>query len=241
MTTYLPESLEVADELLLLEADGNLSQMPIGEVDDNSRAIVEALLREANHDVDKEDAPLPAWDSDMETNSEQESRALTSPQPTTTQPERTEETLDPNSRQKGDSKLYWLWIDLVGRRRLACWLVVVMAMCFAEGFPTVYIKWRIELSPSNKIWFIGYALLASTAGLLGGPCVILIMVKLSPRASIGLHGLLTDVVMRCTLGFLGATDTGSILNRYSVDMDLIAKHIPAGVYNNLYIGTTTLF
>ncbi|KAJ4158434.1 uncharacterized protein LMH87_008960 [Akanthomyces muscarius] len=241
MTTYLPESLEIADELLLLEADGNLSQMPIGEVDDNSRAIAEALLREANRDVDKKDAPLPAWDSDMETNSEQESRALTSPQPTTTQPERTEETLDPNSRQKGDSKLYWLWIDLVGRRRLACWLVVVMAMCFAEGFPTVYIKWWIELSPSNKIWFIGYALLASTAGLLGGPCVILIMVKLSPRASIGLHGLLTDVVMRCTLGFLGATDTGSILNRYSVDMDLIAKHIPAGVYNNLYIGTTTLF
>lgn len=241
MTNYVPESLESADELLLLKDDGALSQMPISQVDDNSMAFVKALIESANSGTDEEDPQSPQWDSDLETSSDSEGHPpAPPPQTSTAQPQQSYGTRTPVSRQKGDTRLYWLWIDKVGRRGLMWWFAIVLVMCLAEGFPTVYMKWWIELSPANKIWFVGYALLASTAGLLGGPCVLIMMVKLSPRACIELHGLLTNVVMRCTLGFLGATDTGTILSRYSIDMDLVAKHVPAGIYNNLYYGITTL-
>ncbi|KAJ3490638.1 hypothetical protein NLG97_g5745 [Lecanicillium saksenae] len=241
MTNYLPESLQVADYILLLGDDGDLSHMPVDEVDSVSMACIKGLLESASRDMNEEDPPAPELDSDLESSSDPDSAPqVTTSQPPATQQRSVEQTRTGGSRQKGDSKLYWLWIDQIGRRCLTWWLGIVLVMCFAEGFPTVYVRWWIQLSPANKIWFIGYAVLASTAGLLGGPCVFIMMVKLSPRASIGLHGLLTDVVVRSTLGLLGATDSGSILNRYSVDMDLIARHIPAGVYNNLYVGTTTL-
>ncbi|TQV90054.1 ABC transporter [Cordyceps javanica] len=243
LTNYVPESLQIADELLHLKENGVLSQMPITQIDGDSMAFVEALLASANRAPrEEEEGPRsPQWDSDFESDSELEGQSPSyAPQATAAQLQPDETTRNPGSRQKGNKNIYWLWMNQVGRQRLAWWFVIVLVMCLAEGFPTIYMKWWIELSPANKIWFIGYALLSLTAGLLGGPCVFLMMIKLSPRASIELHGMLTGIVMRCTIGFLGATDSGSILNRYSVDMDLIAKQIPAGVYNNLYLGITTL-
>ncbi|XWX01485.1 hypothetical protein V2A60_009513 [Cordyceps javanica] len=243
LTNYVPESLQIADELLLLKEDGVLSQMPITQIDGDSMAFVEALLASANRAPrEEEEGPRsPQWDSDFESDSELEGQSPSyAPQATAAQLRPDETTRNPESRQKGNKNIYWLWMNQVGRQRLAWWFVIVLVMCLAEGFPTIYMKWWIELSPANNIWFIGYALLSLTAGLLGGPCVFLMMIKLSPRASIELHGMLTGIVMQCTIGFLGATDSGSILNRYSVDMDLIAKQIPAGLYNNLYLGITTL-
>lgn len=246
MASYLPECLDVADDVIFLDGNGSISHRPIDAVDNSFIDLIMAMLYEENLIApdERDEIGLHAEsESDSETESEINSQyagAATSFQSSNTAQQHASITRVPEGRQKGDSKLYSLWINQVGRRRLLPWLALVLVMCVSEGFPTIYMKWWIDAAPTSRVFFVGYALLAATAGLLGGPCVFIMMVRLSPRACIGLHGCLSDVVMRSTLGFLGDTDSGSILNRYSVDMDLIAKHIPAGVYNNLYFGITTL-
>lgn len=251
MASYLPECLDVADDVVFLDGNGSVSHRPIDEADNSFTDLIMTMLYEENQVApDERDDIGPHAESETDSETESEinnppaipqyaSAAMSSQSPNTAQ-QHAGIARVPEGRQKGDSKLYSLWINQVGWRRLLPWLALVLVMCVSEGFPTIYMKWWIDAAPTSRVFFTGYALLAATAGLLGGPCVFIMMVKLSPRACIGLHGRLSDAVMRSTLGFLGATDSGSILNRYSVDMDLIAKHIPAGVYNNLYFGITTL-
>lgn len=252
MTSYLPECMTVADNILYLTEDGELIQRASQYMDaDLESEILNMLYQE--HNIEVIDAPAQPRRRQQQPESESESEEFSSDQDmfqTTplhanpTAPRQTSPLQDPSrynlGRRTGDSRLYWLWIDQIGRCLLLGWFVIVLIMCIAEGFPTIYMRWWIEKRPANKVYFVGYALLAATAGLMGGPCVVIMMLKLAPRASIGLHGKLTDVVVRATLGYLGSNEAANLLNRYSVDMDLIAKHIPVGVYNNLYFGITTM-
>ncbi len=145
------------------------------------------------------------------------------------------------TRPRPKPHLYRLCIDVIGRRRLRDWLLLMLIMSLAESFPAIYMRWWIETSPAEKIHIFGYAFLSAIAGLLGGPCLGIMWLKLSPRASAGLYNTLTEVVVHSTLGFLSANSSGSVLNRYSVDMGLITRHVSSGVYNNIYLIITTLF
>lgn len=257
MTGYLPECMGIADQVLFLDEHGRMTCKSSESLDKDFMATIVDMLYEEKHIKIEDDAPESEAESQAESRSDSATESgpnnnapashRDSPEASTepTSPPRVEakaskEEHGPVGRQKGDAKLYWLWIDEIGRRKLSFWLSVVMTMCIAEGFPTIYMKWWVEHQPANRLYFVGYASLAAIGGLLGGPCVWLLMVKFGPSASIGLHNKLNNIVFRATIGYLGMTDSGNILNRYGIDMDLVSRHIPIGVYNNLYVGVTTL-
>ncbi|KAJ2977796.1 hypothetical protein NQ176_g4174 [Zarea fungicola] len=133
-----------------------------------------------------------------------------------------------------------MWLDAIGRMSMVVWLVLMVLMAFAETVPPIFVKIWIEEAPADRRWLLGYALLSLSSGVLAAFCLFFMFIILSPRASTSLHGKLTDTVTQSTLGFLSTTDTGSILNRYGVDMELLARRVPAGVYGFLYCAFTTL-
>lgn len=233
MTGYLTEFMDVADTALLFDANCKITQKSGNQLNDRGlRAVLHLMYKKG----------LQADPNSDDSESESETEGPPRPPLPTVSAQQMRGTIKRSaSRSTVNFNLYMFWIDRIGRRELLQWLALVLIMCTAEGCPTIYMQWWIKTWAAEKIYLIGYAFLAATAGLLGGPCVFLIMIHLSPKASIGIHDVLNDVVVRSTLGFISAHASGSLLNRYSVDMDLVAKHVSAGVYNILYMGITTLF
>lgn len=228
MTSYLPECIEVSDEILFLNESGKLIHQSADNLDGEFKAQVVNMLYEEHRIDPKDETDRAQADCESEKESDAESQKELA-QASALQKQFDEMDKSPAARQKGDSKLYWLWIDQIGRWQLLLWLIPVLLMCVTESFPPIFMKLWITIAPTSRVWFAGYMVLGAFSGLIAGPCVVLMHVAMAPRASVGLHKTLTDTVMTATLGFLRSTDAGSILNRYSLDMDLIAKQIPSGV------------
>lgn len=229
MATYLPESVDLMQNLVLIDDHGIISYEP--RLLPNGRPTINALYLRVSL--------LP--DQDKHTRKEMPvQRPLVVRSERSQTPGHLQSNDAIQDRRKGDLGLYKLWFDAIGRRLSSIWAFLVVLMGTNEIFSLIYVRIWIAVAPENQRFIIGYALIALLAGFLSSVCIFLNHVQLSPRASIGLHQQLTTTVMQSTLGFLGTTDYGSILNRYSQDMEQITKHIPQAIYATIYCGTTSL-
>ncbi|KAJ3492552.1 hypothetical protein NLG97_g5313 [Lecanicillium saksenae] len=226
LSSYLPECLYIADSLVLLDGNGRASYeacKPAGPV----RLQVEELLRSG---------PAGHQNASASEDGKETHEKARRPAPTPNDGiQRAKE-----ARQRGDAKLYLLWIDSIGRIILSLWMLLILVMSIAETFPPIYMRLWIELFPSNRLYLIGYALISASVGVLAAACLLWLFLSLAPRASNNLHKHLTDAVTRATLGFLSTTDSGSLLNRYSQDMELLSKRLPSAAYATFYCLFTTL-
>ncbi|KAJ6785660.1 hypothetical protein PWT90_06005 [Aphanocladium album] len=226
LSSYLPECLDIADSILLLDGNGHVSYescSQAGEV----RMQVEELLRGGF---------LGHQEPGGKEGNKQTAEKASCPSATPNEAvKRVQE-----SRHRGDSKLYLLWIDAVGRLALSLWMLLVLLMSIGEAFSPIYIRLWTELFPADRFYLIGYALVSASSAFFGAICLLWLFLSLAPRASNGLHGQLTSSVTRATLGFLSTTDAGSILNRYSQDMELLSKSLPSAAYATFYCLFTTI-
>ena len=142
--------------------------------------------------------------------------------------------VDEEIPQKGDWGLYKFWMDHTGKGILLVWLFFISLTGTADGLPRIYLKYWIQDGPSNKLYFIGYALLPFLCAFIGAVGLWILFNAVCPRNSLSLHRRLSEVVMRSTLGFLGVTDSGYLLSRFSVDMDILTKKVPPALHNTLY-------
>lgn len=126
-------------------------------------------------------------------------------------------------RRDGDWSLYWLFIDPMGRTKVAIWAFVMFLASVAEMAPDVYMRLWIERDAENGLYFIGYASIAVLACFLFVVDIAILFIKMMPRTSLGLHQQLVDCVLQATIGFLGTTENGIIVNRFSQDMTLMAR------------------
>lgn len=230
LSSHLLECLDVADHAILLPGDGEvIYKSCLTEKTLKTQAL--ALL---DRDVIRpEDIPV----EDNATDDTMQGAVTPSDIHSTSYDDQRQ--IDDDARRKGDITLYVLWIDAIGRAALCLWTVGVVLLGIAEVFTNIYVGIWIAVAPANKLYIIGYAMMALSAGLLCTLATFFIYATLSPRASIGLHERLTTTVTQSTLGFLSTTDSGSMLNRYSHDMELLAKKIPLGAFAVLYCGTTS--
>ncbi|TQV90059.1 ABC multidrug transporter [Cordyceps javanica] len=226
LSSYLPECLDIADSLLLLDGNGHVSYETCG-ANSNVRMEVKQLLHDGflGH----------AGGCSNDESQKAEGRSTEIPASHTAGVQRAR---DP--RQRGDMKLYLLWVDAIGRLMLSLWMLLLMVMSIAEAFPTIYMRLWIAFFPANRRYLIGYALISASAGFFAALCLLSLFLTLAPRAANRLHEQLTGAVTQATLGFLAVTDTGSLLNRYSQDMELISKRLPGAVFSTFYCLFTTL-
>lgn len=221
LTTYLPECLDIAEDVVFLDGNGNVS-CDKGYVLSETRSQIMSLLVHRNND--------------RETGGEEEEAAAHPSSLANSQlgVQRVDET----SHQKGDVRLFLFWMDEIGRLDMSYWFCLVALSGIAEGFPTTYLKYWIQDHADSRIHFIGYAILPLASGLVTGGGVYYFFNRLCPRAAVRLHRKLADSVLESTLGFLTATDSGSLLNRFSVDMDSLTKKVPPALHNTLYLASS---
>ncbi|KAJ6783680.1 hypothetical protein PWT90_08146 [Aphanocladium album] len=219
LTSYLPECLDLATSVVYLDGHGNLS-CEHGNVDAAFRAQIMSLLRQ--------EGKKSAQQAPNDVKTEQPSNVTKAG----TAVQREKES----THQDGDWRLYVFWMDEIGRLALSIWLILIGITGFGDGLPRVYLKYWIENAPSSRLYFVGYAILPVVLATFCGGSVYYLFNHLCPRASLGLHKQLANTVIGSTLGFLSTTDSGSHLNRFSIDMDVLTKKVPPSLHNTFYYG-----
>ncbi|KAJ3477705.1 hypothetical protein NLG97_g8769 [Lecanicillium saksenae] len=204
-----PECIDVADQLITLDGRGNANL----DVSEHDKEVRMEMIRSLNsgHETVTEEGEAQEQ-ARIRSSLEQETRATSRDQEPKT-----------NVRRDGDVSLYWLFIDPMGRAKVLLWTFVMFLASVGEMAPDVYMRLWIERDAGNNLYFIGYASIAVVACLLFVAAIAVLMVNLMPRASLNLHQQLVDTVLRATIGFLGTTDNGVMINRFSQDMTLMAR------------------
>lgn len=208
---FTAECLDVVDQVIVLDGNGH-AQLETNVNDEQTRR---KILRAFN-------TPASLRSEDQETKEQEDiRRSLENQPPTMTEAERYKST-----RHFGDWSLYGLFLGPVGKLKLFSWLLLMFSASSGEALPDIYIRAWIERYANNKFYFIGYAAIAVTTCFLFGICGAILFVGFIPLSANGLHQQVVDTVLKATIGFLGSTDNGVILNRFSQDMSLVAQRLP---------------
>lgn len=217
LTSYLPECLDVATQLLVLDGNGNVTV----ENSFKSGASREKVLQVMEPGRYKSEEEAAKEEAQHRISSEsKESLAIEDP--------------EPDVQHKGDPSLYWLFIDPIGKIRLSLWCTSMLFCSAGEMFPDIYMRLWIERHPEDNTYFGGYAAIAIATCLLFALTCTVLFAYLIPRTALGLHEHLVRTLMRATLAYLGVTDNGVINNRFSQDMSLIARRLPVAFMRTFY-------
>lgn len=106
-----------------------------------------------------------------------------------------------------------------------------ICLAFLSSFPVVWLKWWTDenpaLSDSRTSYYIGTYAALQTAGLVASGLVTWWTLKvLAVATGFRLHEVLSGTVMSSTLTLFSSTDSGSILNRFTQDIQLADIQLP---------------
>ncbi|KAM3442495.1 hypothetical protein MY4824_001089 [Beauveria thailandica] len=219
VASYLPECLEIADNIVYLDGNGNFSYQT-NQASKAFRSQILSLLRQEAALAEEADT------GDKET-TVQPAQTVTGPGV---------QQVGDAKRKQGDKALYRFWLREIGRSTFATWLSLITIHGVLDSFPRIYMKIWVDNAPGNRLYFIGYALLPFVCGIFCFAGVLFLFNDMCPRSALGLHQKLAKTVMVSTLGFLSMIDSGSILNMFSLDMDILTKRVPPTLHNALYYG-----
>jgi ABC-type multidrug transport system fused ATPase/permease subunit len=216
---FAGEHLSYSDHVFAFDAEGKLHERH------ESKEIVQDLENLQKKDGNQDDQPLAEKDDE---------KAATS------QSTKAASETNISDRQKGDFSLYGYYLKSTGLVAIALWIWTVWLAAVASRMPVIYIRLWMDEDPSNKLYYIGFALLG-----VGSLCATLVTVaiyylRIVPKSSTTLHWRLLNTVLTSTLYWLSDTDTGSILNRFSQDVTLISQKLPISFLEACYLGTCVL-
>ncbi|KAK8006062.1 ABC transporter [Apiospora marii] len=131
------------------------------------------------------------------------------------------------SRQSGDPALYGLYLKFVGwtnvRRVVAC----TATYAFFITIPQYWLQmWTESGGASTTFYASGYLFIAFMAWASTSMQMWSVLIQLAPRSGSLIHKRLLDIITGAPLAYFSQTDNGSILNRFSQDIQVIDKQLP---------------
>lgn len=229
LSGHLPEYLGVADQVLLLDGAGNLDSEASA-----TNGPVQARVRKLLNQNDQK--PVHCQQQDQTEAAEPASGPASSALPAQNEAQRQAE----RARKEGDLSLYLFWMNHVGCMAFLAWFIAILLTAVADSLPRIYLSIWMAKAPENKQYFVGYAILPVICACLCGGSLLYLFNMLCPRAALGLHRRLTETAMQATLGFLTQQDSGSLLNHFSLDMNILSKNVPPNTHNTFYLTLGTL-
>lgn len=143
------------------------------------------------------------------------------------------------SRQEGDTATYLYYVKSVGWTATMIFIVAMAGFVFCLSFPSIWLKWWATSSDpaGQENYYMGiYAMLGFIAmiALLAGSYQLI--VTMVPISGANFHRILLQTTLGAKMSFLSVTDTGSILNRFSQDLQLIDMDLPVAAINVVATG-----
>lgn len=220
LSTYLPEILDVANQLVVLD-NGKATVDKDFRKPERNAMITDLLSSAASASHEIEEAPEidRSWLEDLELPSREEEEYV---------------------RIHGSWGLHLVFIDSIGRGKCLALVMFAFVLSLAEGFGDIYIRIWTQLDPTNGIYIVGYVAIAIAACVFMAIAYWLLYTLYAVRAAIGLHKQMLDVTMQATIGFLTSTKSGNIINRFSQDTNLFSKILPYYLFRVLYVSSAAI-
>ncbi|KAF2157808.1 ABC transporter [Myriangium duriaei CBS 260.36] len=139
------------------------------------------------------------------------------------------------TRRLGDSAMYVAYLRATGYFAMAGFMLGMIIYGFCGSFPAVWLGWWAKdaaLDPNKHLgkWLGVYVVLgvgAFVAAAIGARILLVIIIN---KTGIYFHDVLTDIVSRAPMSYHAVTDTGTTLNRFSQDLQLIDMELPAAIF-----------
>lgn len=142
-----------------------------------------------------------------------------------------EDSKHSKDRRMRDVRVYGYYFAAAGLMNTALFFVAEIAFTTLEYFPSIWLKWWVESNSSHPNQRVGYylgiyaafQLLCLAALYFGARHVATTMVVKSGKT---LHSRLLKTVLAAPMSYFDKTDTGTTLNKFSQDLQLIDAELP---------------
>ena len=135
------------------------------------------------------------------------------------------------SRQLGDFQVYRYYFAALNWAIAATFFALQISWAFLSCFPTVWLKWWTDenaLYPNRKnAYYIGIYAALQVLGLISSGLVTFWSFNvMAVNTGVKLHEILARTVMSAPMIFFSSTDSGSVLTRFSQDIQLLDMSLP---------------
>ncbi|KAK1622116.1 ABC transporter [Colletotrichum phormii] len=219
LATHTRSLLRYADELIVLTEGQVLSQGSYEHILASSSDLI---------------AKSKLEDDDNSSRGEESEQAEGSVK--STQIQRTLDAEEDRLRQNGSWSVYKYYFERAGWIVVGSFVFATFTEAFCSGFTNIWFQWWVEANekrPNDNLgMYLGvYALLFAMACLgLSVECWLL-FIRIISATAMSLHGDLLHTSLRAPLSFFQSTDTGSITNRFSQDLNLVDVTLPSNAIN----------
>ena len=148
--------------------------------------------------------------------------------------------LDPEesspSRRTGDIAIYMYYIRAIGWIPTMVFVLAICAYIFCQAFPTIWLNWWAAANAKEPFTKLGYYL--GIYAMLGGLSILFLVlstwqmiVTMVPLSGNNFHQSLLNTVLNAPMSFFAANDSGTTINRFSQDLQLIDMDLPLSALN----------
>ncbi|KAL3448733.1 P-loop containing nucleoside triphosphate hydrolase protein [Aspergillus insuetus] len=150
------------------------------------------------------------------------------------------ETESGSHRGEGDITVYLYYVRSIGWLSTVFFGVAITGSVFTISFPSIWVKWWASSNATHPGRYTGYYLgIYAMLGVVGMLCLIAgawqMIITMVPRSGEVFHKKLLKTVLSAPMLFFSVTDSGSILNRFSQDLQLIDMELPIAAINTFAI------
>ncbi|KAJ5756916.1 ABC transporter integral membrane type 1 [Penicillium nucicola] len=224
LATHTRSLLSYADEIILLES---------------GRKVLQCTYRELIDQLPEyEDVGNNGTDDKVNEQSNKATEPLLPVKLTSSdgrEPESTE--LKKNlARRDGSWSIYSYYARKAGLLQVSLFAAFLLGYAFTTQFASIWLKWWSDANEAHPNTNVGkylgvYTVISLLAIIsLGAGCWLLI-VEIVGNTSLALHSDLLQSVLRARFSFFQKSDSGSIMNRFSEDMQLIDFLLPITALN----------
>ncbi|KAL5045769.1 hypothetical protein BDW71DRAFT_183332 [Aspergillus fruticulosus] len=149
-------------------------------------------------------------------------------------------------RGGGDMSIYLYYIQSVGWLPTMAFALAITGFVFCISFPSIWVKWWAASNESDPGKHTGFYLgIYAMLGGVGMLCIVAgawqMILRMVPKSGEVFHRKLLSTVLSAPMLFFSTTDSGSILNRFSQDLQLIDMELPVAVINTFAILVLCIF
>ncbi|TQS34482.1 hypothetical protein Golomagni_05130 [Golovinomyces magnicellulatus] len=215
MATHSVQYLSVADQVLTIDAEGNvLSEMGQSSLPDFEQAS-------------------PA-DAEAEQITAQKLPAI---------PKEVKQLHNERGfygSRNGDFSLYPFFLQDVSKRQLFGFFFLTALSTFLERSTPIYLSIWIKLDPTNKALLAGLGVIGLACIVVSMAKSRLYFIGIIPIISWSMHDKFLNTTLNATLPFLTSTGLGSLLSRAGQDVTLLGHELPMAFYRVVYMSGIVL-
>lgn len=134
------------------------------------------------------------------------------------------------ARKNGDLSLYSYYLKSAGLRSIGALSLTGASYSFFNTFTHYWLKmWTDTGSSNTALYMTGYMILLTISYASTVTGMFLTNLRIAPNSGLALHSRLLAAIVSAPLRYFSGTDSGTILNRFGQDIQLVDKQLAPAV------------